>query len=121
LGTIGETFKNTIFRGKLFSAAFGLDCNDFKAVVDLCLEVNKRNKLVGILAFRFVKGSQATLGFTRFERTVVLEMDGVEASVNHKFVRLLAEKLVENQIPFSLHWGKINRIMDKKMVKYMYG
>jgi len=121
IGTIGETFRNTIFRGKLFSAAFGLECKDFRKVVDLCLEINKKDKLAGVLAFRFVKGSQATLGFTRWERTVVLEMDGVDASVNHKFVKILADKLIENLIPFSLHWGKINRILDREKVKYMYG
>src|SRR5690606_16205843 len=117
----GETFRNTLFRGKLFSAAFGLDCRDFKSAVNLCLEINSNNKLAGILAFRFVKGSQATLGFTRWEKSCVMEMDGVDAHVNHQFVKLLAEALEKNRIPFTLHWGKINRIMDKEKLKYMYG
>jgi len=121
IGTIGETFRNTLFRGKLFSAAFGLDCRDFKSAVNLCLEINSNNKLAGILAFRFVKGSQATLGFTRWEKSCVMEMDGVDAHVNHQFVKLLAEALEKNRIPFTLHWGKINRIMDKEKLKYMYG
>jgi hypothetical protein len=121
IGTIGETFRNTLFRGKLFSVAFGLDCRDFKSVVDLCLEINKKNKLAGVLAFRFVKGGQATLGFTKWEKSCVMEMDGVDARVNHQYVKLLAEAMVKKKIPFTLHWGKINRILDKEKLKYMYG
>ncbi|HSJ69742.1 MAG TPA: FAD-binding protein, partial [Anditalea sp.] len=120
-GTIGETFRNTIFRGKLFSAAFGIDCKDFKSVVDICLDINKTHKLAGILAMRFVRGSKATLGFTRWERSCVLEIDGVDASINHQFVKLMAEKMEARQIPYALHWGKINRILDKERVLYMFG
>ena len=120
-GTIGETFRNTIFRGKLFSAAFGIDCKDFRSVVDICLEINKTHKLAGILAMRFVKGSQATLGFTRWERSCVLELDGVDASINHQFVKLLAETMEAKQIVYTLHWGKINRILDKERIMYMFG
>jgi hypothetical protein len=121
VGTIGETFRNTIFRGKLFSAAFGIDCADFRRVTDICLEINKTHKLAGILAMRFVKGSLATLGFTRWERSCVLELDGVDASVNHQFYKKLAEKMETESIPYTLHWGKINRILDRERVKYMFG
>ena len=65
-GTIGETFNSTKFRGQLFSAAIGLDRKDVKKVIELCLQTNNSIKLAGVMAFRFVKGTKATLGFTRW-------------------------------------------------------
>jgi len=121
IGTVGETFDNTKFRGKLFSAAFGLDRKDVKKVIDHCLEVNKKTKLAGVMAFRFVKGTQATLGFTHWDNSCVLELDGVDANVNHKFARRVAERLEADGIPYTLHWGKINRLLNSQRILHMYG
>jgi hypothetical protein len=119
-GTIGETFNATKFRGQLFSAAFGLDRKDVKKVIELCLQTNNSIKLAGVMAFRFVRGTKATLGFTRWPNSCVLELDGADASVNYEFMRELANKLDEHDIEFTLHWGKINRILDKNRVLKMY-
>lgn len=121
VGTVGETFKNTVFRGKLFSAAFGLDRKDVRKVIDICLRINRKTRLAGVLAFRFVKGTQATLGFTRWPDTCVLELDGADAKVNHKFVKELVRDLEAHDIPFALHWGKINRILDAARLRRIYG
>lgn len=120
-GTIGETFNATKFRGQLFSAAFGLDRKDVKKVIELCLQTNNSIKLAGVMAFRFVRGTKATLGFTRWPNSCVLELDGADASVNYEFMRELANKLDDQNIEFTLHWGKINRILDKNRVLKMYG
>lgn len=121
VGTIGETFKNTIFRGKLFSAAFGLDRKDAVKVIEHCLMLNRKNKLAGVLALRFVKGSSATLGFIKWENTCVLEIDGVDAHISHQFVQILAERLEEVNIPYTLHWGKTNNILSRDRIAQMYG
>ncbi|MGB0521963.1 MAG: FAD-linked oxidase [Flammeovirgaceae bacterium] len=120
-GTIGETFKNTAFRGKIFSVAFGLDRKDVIDVIHHCLAVNKRTKLAGVIAFRFVKGTDALLGFTKFPHTCVMEIDGVDANINHKYVSELAKRLELAEIPYTLHWGKINRILNQQRVQDMYG
>lgn len=121
MGTIGETFRNTIFRGRLFSAAFAFNRADIPAVVDLFLELNKRTPFTGVLAFRFVKGSPATLAFTRFENTCVLELDGAETALNHQFTGAFAQVLENHQIPYAIHWGKINGILNEQRVRYMHG
>lgn len=121
VGTIGETFDNTLFRGKLFSAAFGLDRKHVRSVIEHCLEVNKKTNLGGVLALRFVKGTDALLGFTKWEHTCVLELDGVDAKVNYDFVKELAARLEAANIGYSLHWGKINRLLDKHKVEGIYG
>ena len=120
-GTIGETFNSTKFRGKLFSAAFGIEMKDVKKVTDVILKVNKKTKLAGVMAYRFVKGSKATLGFTKWERSCVLELDGADASVNYQFMKEMAKELEDGPINFTLHWGKINRLMDRRLLTYMYG
>jgi hypothetical protein len=121
VSTIGETFKNTIFRGQIFSAALGLDIKDVKKVIVHCLAINKTHKLTGIIAFRFVKGTQATLGFTRWQNTCVLELDGVDAKINYLFLDSLVECMESNDIKYTFHWGKINTILNEERLKWMYG
>ena len=121
VGTIGETFNNTIFRGQLFSAAFAMDRKDVVEAIKLCLEINKKTKLAGVLALRFVKGTKATLGFTKWSNTVVLEIDGADARVNYKYCKKLAEALEDAKIRYTLHWGKINKVLNETRVRKMYG
>lgn len=120
-GTIGETFKNTRFRGQLFSAGVCLDRKDIARTIEICLEINKDVKLAGVLAFRFVKGCRSTLAFTRFPESVVMELDGVDAAINHQFFKLLLDQMQNEGIPYTVHWGKVNRLLDKDRVNYMYG
>lgn len=121
IGTISETFTNTRFRGKVFSAAICLDTKDVVRALQHCLEINKSCKLAGILAFRFVKGSDATLGFTKFPKSVVMELDGVDAAINHQFYKMMLEALEAEGIKYSIHWGKINRVLTPERLQYIYG
>lgn len=119
--TMGETFKNTRFRGQVASAAFAIDCMNIFRVVELIIELNKVTPLAGALAFRFVKGTQATLGFTHFPKTCVVEMDGIDADITRKFFENVWIKLEEQGISYTLHWGKMNFILNKQRVINMYG
>ena len=119
--TMGETFKNTRFRGQIASAAFAIDIKDMFRVVDIICDLNKDTPLAGGLAFRFVKGTAATLGFTRFPKTCVIEMDGIDANITRKFFEDTWVKLEEEGIPYTLHWGKLNFILNKERVMQMYG
>lgn len=120
-GTIGEIFTNTRFRGKVFSAAICLDVSDVVKAINICLKINKRHKLAGILAFRFVKGNAATLAFTGFKQSVAMELDGADAAINHLFYQSVLEGLEKEGIPYTIHWGKLNRIVDKSRLEYIYG
>jgi hypothetical protein len=121
IGTIGETFRNTVFRGKLFSAAYALDRADVPRVVNEVLAINRQIPFAGVIAMRFVKGTQATLGFTRFPDTCVLELDGVDADINHGFADALTAQLELLNIPYTLHWGKVNDVLNPQRVRTMYG
>ncbi|MCL6259412.1 FAD-dependent oxidoreductase [Aquiflexum sp. TKW24L] len=121
VGTIAETFTNTRFRGKAFSAAICLDVKDVVKALNICLKINEAVKLAGVLAFRFVKGNSATLAFTRFKHSVVMELDGADAAINHQYYQLVLESLEASAIPYTIHWGKLNRIVDKNRLNYIYG
>jgi FAD binding domain len=121
-GTLGEIFDNTDLRGKLTSTALGLPLNKVNRVAALLLEINKTSgPFTGIFAFRYVKKSNATLGFTQFgDFTCVLELDGIFSSETDKFYRAVWKRLDDEKIPYTFHWGKENEINPDKM-KTMYG
>jgi hypothetical protein len=120
-GTLGETFSNTKFRGKAASGAIAVDRADASKVIDVIIAVNKDTPFPGALALRFVKGTNALLGFTRFPSTCVLELDGVEAKLTRDFFQKVWDKLEELSIPYTLHWGKINFNLTPQRLKNMYG
>ena len=120
-GTIGHIFNFTKFRGQVASAAIGIAAEDSAKVVEIIMAVNKQTPFPGGLALRYVKGTKATLGFTKFSNTCVLEMDGLDGKASRKFFKAVWIKFEQEQISYTLHWGKINFILNKIRVKRMYG
>lgn len=121
IGTVGETFRNTKYRGNIFSAAYAFSRQDIPRVIDHILELNSRLPFAGGIALRFVKGTPATLGFSRFENSCVLELDGVDAVINHKFVEEFTKLIEQHNINYTIHWGKINRVLNPERVRRMHG
>ncbi len=121
--TIGEVFRYTRFRGRIASAAMAVDAADALRALDIMIEENKRLTLPGGVAFRYVKGTNATLGFTKFANSCVIEMDGLDTEKLHEFINRVWTKLEEPSvnIPYTLHWGKFNYILNSQRVRRMYG
>ncbi|MEM7185602.1 MAG: FAD-binding protein [Bacteroidota bacterium] len=120
-GTIGQIFNFTKFRGQVSSAAIGIAIEDSPRVLELIMAVNKDKPFPGGLALRYVKGTDATLGFTKFPNTCVLEMDGLDGKASRKFFTEVWNTFEAEGIPYTLHWGKINFNLNKTRVKRMYG
>ncbi|KQC31343.1 FAD-binding protein [Flagellimonas eckloniae] len=120
-GTVKEIFNYTKFRGKVASAAVGIAIEDSPKAVELIVEVNKQKPFPGGLSLRYVKGTQATLGFTKFANTCVLEMDGVDGNKAREFYEAVWNKFEQEGVPYTLHWGKINFNLNENRVKNMYG
>lgn len=120
-GTIREIFNYTKFRGKVASAAIGIAIEDSPKAVELIVAVNKQKPFPGGLSLRYVKGTKATLGFTKFTNTCVLEMDGVDGNKAREFYEAVWNKFEHEGIPYTLHWGKINFNLNENRVKNMYG
>jgi hypothetical protein len=120
-GTMGEMFSNTKFRGKAASAAMAIDAANASRAIEEFVALNKQFAFAGALALRFVSGTRATLGFTHFPKTCVLEMDGVESANSRKFFEKMWNRFEAIGIPYTLHWGKINFILNEERVRRMYG
>ena len=121
IGTIGELFANTKYRGQVASTAIAVDCKDASKVIDEIVTMNKKNPFPGVLSIRYVKGTKAMMGFTHFEKTCVMELDGVDSGLSRAFYQSIWDRLEELSIPYTLHWGKINTNLSADRVKKMYG
>jgi hypothetical protein len=121
-GRLGEIFNNTVLRGKIASAAIGLPLTAVTQVVQVLMEVNEAaGPFVGLFAFRFVKSSPATLGFTRFAPvTCVMELDAILSPETQRFYDAVWDRLDQLQIPFTFHWGKMSTINPERL-RRMYG
>jgi len=93
------------------SAAIGLPLNQVNKVTDILLELNKtKGPFAGLFAFRYIKKSKATLAFTRYEFTCILELDGAYSDATNNFYTAVWKKLDEENIPYTFHWGKVNEL-----------
>jgi hypothetical protein len=120
-GTLGEIFSNTTLRGKLLSAAVGFPIAFTARVADLMLSINETmGPFTGLFSFRFVKQTKATLGFTRFEHTCVMELDAAFSDKTYGYYTKVWKKLEDEQIPFTFHWGKVNELSPERLSN-MYG
>ena len=120
IGTMSEHFNSTRVRGRAASLAVGVAAEHTSQVIDMVLALNRHTPFAGVTALRFVKGSPATLAFTRFPKTCVLEMDGVDSKGTNDFYRQLVQQLAATNMPFTLHWGKVNHMLDEALLQRMY-
>lgn len=119
--TIGSIFRDTRFTGNIASFAFAVATSDLPQTIEHIIQETATDAFVGAVAIRFVKGTQATLGFTRFPQTCVIEMDGLDIKRNHSVFNKVIERLIKDNIPFTIHWGKLSLPLNAKLVTNMYG
>jgi hypothetical protein len=134
-GMIGEIFWDALHQGPAFSFSVAVDHKKFAEVLDIFIEtLTDKNKgyIPGAIGIRFVKGTSATLGFTRFPFTCIIEVDGTlpKAKTNSRktamerllaFSRNVTAEFRANNIPFTFHWGKNADWGEPGLVNDMYG
>ncbi|MCG8694563.1 MAG: hypothetical protein MI806_25435 [Minwuiales bacterium] len=122
-GTIRDLFRGEKTTGKVFASGVGVPLARSLDVLNIALETyeNFGRILPMLITLRFVKGTKALLGFTRYEPTCVLEIDGLFTPQSQKYVNQVWGRLEQAGIPFTMHWGKINSFMTKARVRKMYG
>lgn len=127
-GTLADIFWDSTFRGAGFAWALGIDHKDTKKALDLFVKLlNEEGPVPGAIAIRFVKASKATLAFTKFPITCILEMDGIQWKPNRRMIsmedieRKIIEKFMAHKIPFTWHWGKNATWNFPGLIDYMYG
>lgn len=128
MGTLYETFWDAAYQGPAFACSVGVDVKDCVKALEVVSEMTKREgPIPGIFAMRFVKQSEATLAFTKFPITCMLEIDGVlwNKSGNlislEEYGKLIIETLQKNNIAFTFHWGKNANWAFSGLAENMYG
>lgn len=113
IGTLPEIFWDAPHQGPAFACSVGVDHTNASKALKLLADLTKNEgPIPGIFAMRFVKQSKATLAFTKFPVTCMLEIDGVlwkktkEIIGLTEFSKRMIEVLKQNNVPFTLHWGK---------------
>jgi hypothetical protein len=119
--SIGAIFRDTRFTGNIASFAFAVSAIDLPKTIEEIRKEVSENAFAGAAAVRFVKGTKATLGFTKFENTCVVEMDGLDSKANHSVFKNVIKRLETQSIPYSIHWGKLNAPLNKGRTVAIYG
>jgi hypothetical protein len=120
-GTLAEIFSNTDLQGRLASAAVGVSLGQARQALEVVLDEHARSGPAAIVvALRYVHGSSATLAFTRFPTTCVVEIDGVQSVRTNQFYARLWDRLDREGILYTFHWGKQNNL-DATRVRQRYG
>lgn len=73
-----------------------------------------------ICACRFAQKSPALLGFTRFDPTCIMDLDGVDNKATRRIMEETRERFDSAGIPYAQHWGKIHGL-TKARVRASYG
>ena len=110
-GTIPQLFRDEKTQGKVFASGIGIPIENALDVLDIALRTyEETGKVMPILyTMRFVKGTQALLGFTKFKpRTCVFEIDGLNTDEMLKYANLVWERVAKANIKHTMHWGKFN-------------
>ncbi|WP_299228214.1 FAD-binding protein [uncultured Psychroserpens sp.] len=127
-GMLKEIFWDAPYQGPAFACSFGIDHKDSEKVMQLLGKLTRdEGPIPGIFALRFVKQTKATLGFTKFPITCMIEIDGVLWKKTRKIMSLeeysrrMIEVLKANSIPFTIHWGKNSDWKFPDLVTHMFG
>jgi hypothetical protein len=128
-GTLAEIFWDAPYQGPAYAIAVGIDHQNSPKALELLTNLARQEgPIPGIYAMRFVKQSRATLAFTQFPVTCMLEIDGVIWKGKSgrmislpEFCTRTIEVLQANHIPFTIHWGKGADWAFPDLVKHMYG
>jgi hypothetical protein len=119
--SIGAIFRDTRFTGNIASFALAVPTAALPQTIEQILSEVAENAFAGAVAVRFVKGTRASLGFTRFAQTCVVEMDGLDSKANHAVFASVISRLEHNNIPHTIHWGKLNDPLNAERVAAMFG
>ncbi len=123
VGAIRDLFRGEITRGKTLACGVGVPLDKAVQALDIAFDTYKNfgTLLPLLLSVRYVKGTKALLGFTRFPTTCILELDSVNVPETRNYVKAVWAALASAGINFTLHWGKYNTYLTGPRVEHMYG
>lgn len=123
VGAIRDLFRGEVTRGKTLACGVGLPLDKAVQALNIAFDRYKTFDAVLplLLSVRYVKGTNALLGFTKFPTTCILELDAVNVPATRKYIKSVWSDLADAGINFTLHWGKFNTYLTGPRVVNMYG
>jgi len=106
LGTHGQTFGSTTTRGAALSVELGIARSDAEGAVDEISAVANEQPFAGVIALRYVKGTDAFLGFTRFRESCTIELPASFSGRSHDAFEAVCDRLASRGIAYTMHWGQ---------------
>ncbi|MBK9256740.1 MAG: FAD-binding protein [Saprospiraceae bacterium] len=117
-GTHGEIFSNTSTNGKVLSLAIGVPVTEVNRVLELIKITNRTHGPInGLYALRYVAKSSATLGFSKYDPTAIIEIDGFNSNTMYHFYTAFVNGLETENIEHCFHWGKVLYTNRQKLEK----
>ena len=121
IGTLGDIFTDTDVKGKATSMSVAVPLHYASEALDRVLYVHdQEGPFPGVIVMRFVKRCEALLAQTKFDTTCVIDLEGAQSNRSTEIFKKLWCEL-DGNIPFTLHWGKINDWLNPDRVRDMYG
>ena len=71
-------------------------------------------------ACRFAAGSPGLLSFVQYERTCIIDLDGVENKKTRAAMEAVRAAFDKASFPYSQHWGKLNNL-SRERVRASFG
>jgi FAD/FMN-containing dehydrogenase len=120
-GDTSDIFPTTTTRGQAAGTGIGVPIARVLEVVDLILAINRdHGPFPCLVALRFVPRTGATLGFTRFDHTCVIDVDGPLSNRTRSFYSRIWQALATSGISYTMHWGKLLGLSAAE-VRRLYG
>ena len=107
VGTWGQTFNYTTPRRATAGAAIGVPAERSDEALDIFVKTHADHGPAPLaFACRFVKKTDGYLSFTRFDKTCVIDIDGLAHGGTLPMMERIRTALDQAGIPYTQHWGK---------------
>ena len=109
LKTPGETYNYTSSKKGVAGSATAIPVASVSRALAIARKIFEGEKGAPIAsACRYARKSPALIGFTRFDPTCIMDIDGVDTKATRRVIQALRDRFNAEGIPYAQHWGKIH-------------
>lgn len=117
----GQTFNFTTPRAGQAGAAIAVPVAQVNIVLAICHAAHAAAGPAPVaFAVRYATASPALIGFTRFARTAIIDVDGVDMPATRAVMARVVQDVRAAGISHAEHWGKLNQ-MTAASLRTAYG
>jgi hypothetical protein len=122
-GTFIDLFRGEKTEGNVFVSDIGIPLSRSLDALSIAFDTyaNFETILPMTCMMRFVKGTKALLGYTKFDPTCTLEIDAINTPKTREYANAVWTNLEQAGIPFTMHWGKFNWFLTPARLQNVYG